>query len=385
MRFMSITETPKVRYYESDSNPIISGTGAEIPVFIGITGNTNPFTGIKRFKNFQQCYKTSENGGVGTDLENNQLLIALNDFFKEIRKTKSEDVSVPYVYVIDLGTATTSDAAPWLTAMNEAKKKREIQVEVYVGFKKSDETKDIISIMNSALEIIKDDSEHGNPRMGYFTVADADYEELKAYTDDSQEYYIQAPRAVLMPEKDFGKQVAKVCVTPYYEEPGYTDFRTITGGEYSILTREEADDLQAAGITFINDELAASEIHPRINLAVSTSFATTPDNRPNDALIHARRNVDQLIREVFDALYAQLKRNETETNLSFLQSDIDVIVEEKINNGYMMTGTEINVVESETNPYDLKVEGAAVPVNSTLLIGFSMYIEAPNATVTGGN
>ena len=50
-----------------------------------------------------------------------------------------------------------------------------------------------------------------------------------------------------------------------------------------------------------------------------------------------------------------------------------------------MTGTEINVVESETNPYDLKVEGAAVPVNSTLLIGFSMYIEAPNATVTGGN
>lgn len=381
---MSINETPKVKYYESDSNPILSGTGAEIPCFIGITGNTTPKTGIQKFKNFQQVYKTVENGGIGTDLENNQLLITVNDFFKEIKKFNSDDITVPYIYIIDLGAAEVSTPKPWLDAMNEAKKKREIQVEAYVGFKKEDTAKSIISIMNSAVELIKQDSEHGNPRIAYFTVIGANDEESKTYTDDSQEIYIQNTRAVLMPAEDFGKNVAKVCITPYYEEPGFTDFRTITPGKYSNRTREECNELQAAGITFINDELAASEIHPRINLAVSTAFATTPDNRPNDSLIHARRNVDQLIREVYDALYVQLKRNETETNLSYLQSDIDVIVDRKISDGYMMNGTEIKVVESEINPYDLKCEGVAVPVNSTLLIGFSMYIESPNATV-GGN
>ena len=65
-------------------------------------------------------------------------------------------------------------------------------------------------------------------------------------------------------------------------------------------------------------------------------------------------NVDQLVREVYDALYVQLKRNETETNLSYLQSDIDVIVDRKISDGYMMNGTEIKVVESEINPYESK-------------------------------
>lgn len=238
--------------------------------------------------------------------------------------------------------------------------------------------------MNSAVEIIKEDSTHGNPRNAYFTVVDATDEDLIKYTDDSQTNYIQNTRIGLIEPTYFGKSIAKICITPYYEEPGYTDFRTIKPGEFSNRTREQADELQAAGIIFINDELAAQEIHPRINLAVSTAFATTPDNRPNDSLFHARRNVDQLIREAYDILYVQLKRNETETNLSFLQSDLDVLVDGKISDGYMMAGTEINVIESETNPYDLKVEGVAVPVNGTLLIGFSMYIEAPNATV-GGN
>lgn len=109
---MSINETPKVKYFESDSNPILSGTGAEIPCFIGITGNPTPKTGIQKFKNFQQVYKTVENGGIGTDLENNQLLIAVNDFFKEIKKSNSDDITVPYIYIIDLGAAEVSTPKP---------------------------------------------------------------------------------------------------------------------------------------------------------------------------------------------------------------------------------------------------------------------------------
>ena len=49
---ITITETPKVRYYEGDSNPGLSGEGAQIPIFIGITGNQSPTQGIQKFKSF---------------------------------------------------------------------------------------------------------------------------------------------------------------------------------------------------------------------------------------------------------------------------------------------------------------------------------------------
>lgn len=230
---MAITETPKVRYFESDSNPTLKGNGAQIPIFIGVSGNTTPKTGIQKFKNFQQIYKTVENGGIGTNLEENPLLNTINDFFKEIRKTNSDDITVPYIYVIDIGTATTTEAKSWTDAMDEAKKQREIQVEVYVGFKKTDTATNIVSIMNSAVESIKEDSEYGNPRIAYFTVEGATDEDLISYLDDSKETYIQNTRVGLIEPKYYGKTVAKICVTPYYEEPGYTDFRTITPGEFT--------------------------------------------------------------------------------------------------------------------------------------------------------
>lgn len=392
---MAITETPKVKYYEADSNPTLNGTGAQIPIFIGITGNTTPATGIQKFKNYQACNKTVANGGIGTDVSTNPLLAVLKDFFAEARKVNADDIGIPYVYVIDLGTGKTTgenptlDNAKWTAAMDLAKSKRDVQTEVYVGFKKGTTVEatatEIIPLLNSAVESIKTDSEDGNPRVAYFTVEGMSDDDLIELTDDTKTKYVQNSRVILTEPTLWGKTLAKIFTTPYYEEPGYTDYRSVSAGTFTERTPEKENELQAAGIVFNHDERAGSEIHPRINLAVSTAFATAPDSRPNDSLLHMRRNVDQLVREAFDVLYRQLKRNETETNLSFLQSDLDVLVDEKISAGYMLDGTQINVAESEINPYDLKVEGVAVPVNSTLLIGFSMYIEQPNAVVRGGN
>lgn len=393
---MSIEETPKVRYYESDSNPLLNGDGAQIPIFIGLSGNETPAEGIQKFKNFSSCYKTVANGGLGTDLKTNPLLAAINDFFKESKKTNSDDISVPYIYVIDLGAAGVSTAKAWTDAMTLAKAKRDVQVEVYVGFEQQAATSEaegtaaadyvasMIGIMTSAVESIKTDAQAGNPRIAYFTVNGATDEQLMEYTDDSKPSYIQSTRVGLIEPSDFGKTVANICCTPYYEEPGYSEFRSISNGVYNHRSQELMNEMQAAGIIFIADELAGSEIHTRINLAVSTAFATIADNRKNDALLHARRNVDQLIRDVYAILFEQLKRNETETNLSFLQTDVDAVVDDKRKDGHMMEGTELQVRESESNPYDLIVDGVAVPVNSTLLIGFSLYIESPNAVAIGG-
>lgn len=384
---MPITETPKVRYYEVDSDPTLTGEGAQIPIFIGISNNETPTAGIQKFKNYNACNKEVALGGLGLDTKTNPLLKAINEFFQESQKTRSTDISVPYIYVIDLGKcgiATSTGVSKWLEAMDLAKSKREIQVEVYVGFTNTDKQEDVVAIMKSALESIKKDSEFGNPRCAYYTIEGTTDATIVTYTDESlgSGKYTQNVRAGLIEPKYFGKSVARICVTPYYQEPGYEDFRSIEPGEFSNRSHEDGKVLQDAGIIFINDEIASQELHPRINLAVSTAFAANEDSRPNDALLHARRNVDQLIREVYDLLYTQLKRNETETNFSYLQSDIDILIDDKITAGYMMDGTYIELVEDPKDPYNLEVQGKAKPVNCTTLIGFSMFIDVPNATVT---
>lgn len=385
---IDLNETPKIKYGETDSNPTPNGDGAEIPVIIGITGNTTPATGILKFKNYTAAAKTVANGGIGTDPTTNPVLNYLKGFFEENIKKESDDLTVPYVYVIDLGTGKTSgqsptlDASAWTAAMASAKIKRDAQAEVYVGFQKTDTAASIIPIMESALESIRTDAVKGNPRIAYYSVDGMSMTELAALTNSESAKYIQDPRCALIgPYDEFGITCARIFTTHYSVEPGYDEYRSVTVGTFTERTDTEEDTIQNNGIIFNRDEKPGKNVYPKICLAVSTAFAKNPDNRPNDCLLHARRNVDQLIRDVFDVLYPQVKRNETEVNLSYCQADVDTLVSEKKEKGYMMDGTYIDVKESESNPFDLEAEGVAVPVNATELIRFRMYIEAPNTTI----
>lgn len=385
---ISLTETPKIKYGEIESNPTPNGDGAEIPVIIGITNNQTPATGILKFKNYTSAAKSVANGGIGTDPTTNPVLNYLKGFFDENVKKESDDLTVPYVYVIDLGTGKTSGQSPvldntaWTAAFASAKIKRDAQAEVLVGFKKTDGAAAIIPLVESALEKITEDGLKGNPRILYYAVDGMSMTELAALTDSEQSKYVQSSRVALVgPFAEFGITCARIFTTHFSEEPGYGEYRSVSPGTFTERTDDDEDDIQNAGIIFNRDEKPGKSIHPKICLAVSTSFAKNADNRPNDCLLHARRNVDQLIRDAFEVLYPQLKRNETEINLSYLQADIDNLVSEKREAGYMMEGTYIDVKESASNPDDLLVEGVAVPVNSTKLIRFSLYIEAPNTTI----
>ena len=396
---IDLIETPKIKYSETDSNPTPSGDGAEIPVIIGITNNATPATGIKKFKNYTEAARSVANGGIGVeaDIDTNPILAYLKDFFKENIKKEADDLVVPYVYVIDLGTGKTSGGSPvldttaWTTAFANAKIKRDAQAEVLVGFQKTDTAAAIIPLVTSALTKIKEDSIKGNPRILYYTVDGMTMDELKALTNSTStttvngntvNLFIQEPRVALIGlANDFGKTCARIFTTHYSEEPGYSEYRSVNVGTFTERTDTEEDAIMNAGIIFNRDEMPGKNIYPKICLAVSTAFAKAPDNRPNDCLLHARRNVDQLIRDAYDVLYPQLKRNETEVNLSYLQADIDTLVNDKKEKGYMMDGTYIDVKESASNPFDLDVEGVAIPVNATELIRFRLYVEAPNTTI----
>lgn len=382
---MSIERTPGVDYYELDSNPSWTGEGAEIPIIIGLTEGTISTLSIQKFKNYAACNKTVANGGIGIG-ETNPVRLFLKNFFEETQKTQSDDISVPYVYVIALGSTATNQK--WLEAMALAKTKREVQVEAFVGLQGvttegTTTFTNVISIMSSAETSITNDSKQGNPRIGYYSVDGITDAQIVSLTDDTgaSGSFLQKSRIILCEPTSFAKDVARVCVTPYYDEPGFYEFRTISTGVYNKRTDAQELTLQNAGILFVRDELTRIKTYPKINLAVSTAFAKDPSDRPNDALLHARRNTDNLIRRIYDVCYTQLKRNETETNLCHLQTDIDTIVDEEISKGRMMKGTQVLVNESNSDPYSLTVDGNAVPVNSTLGIGFGMYISLPNTTV----
>ena len=376
---MPISETPKVKFLEGDSTTNKIGTGAQIPIFICATKNTTPLPGIGKFSKYsetQAATNLTENPGLISKTDDAQdtsafVLGVLEDFFEESLKVNSNDIGVPYIYFKDMGTTALTGNAAWTTAMQEIKAKRDVQVEAYL-FQSTDTTANIKAILTSALARVKEDNKKGNPRIIYYTIEGADKAKLKELTNATTG--IQDSRiAPIMPEK-MGKILAKICCTPHYEEPGYTEFRTIPAGTLTQRTDEEELELQNAGIICARDEITNSSIHPKINLAVSSAFAADENSRANDCLLHHRRNTDQLIREAVDIVYPQLKRNETQVNITQVQADLDVLVREKIRAGHMKTGTFMDVIESEENPFKLIITGKSLPVNSSDLIEMTVYV-----------
>lgn len=386
-----ITERPKIISQEQDARTLNVGTGGEIPIFISPTLNTTALSGIGQFTKYDECNKTVANGGIGT-ATTNYLLPILKDFFDESLKINSDDLGVPYIYVKDLGESVPATATPWANAIRDAKIKNEVRVEAYVFQKPADATAEatttlitnVASIMNSVATALESEAEKGKPRIAYFTILGLTDTELRELTKSSNATKIQHSRVYLVEPQDFGKTIARICTTPIPDEPGYYKYRSVEPEHFKERLDSEIDNkdttggiplgLQHCGIVVNVDERTNSDIIPRINLCVATSYALGDENRPNDSLLHARRNVDQLQREAVDIAFNQLKRRETAGYLTDVQADLDVLVYNKIEAGHMKKGTSITVLESENAPEELEIITEAYPVNITGKITMTTYI-----------
>ena len=202
---MNIDETPKVVFTYDDNNSLGNGTGGQIPVFIGYTGNTTQAQGIKKFRSYTEASKTVAEGGIGPYTDNNLLLEVLRVFFEENKKVNVDDPTVPYVYAIDLGVKSELVLADWVNAIELAKNVYDAQVEVYVGFKKTDTQAKIIPIINAGIASAKEYAKGGLPRELYSTVFGASDDELKDYTDATNG--VQSSWFGLPKPQDFGKIV----------------------------------------------------------------------------------------------------------------------------------------------------------------------------------
>ena len=386
-----ITERPKIISKEHDAKSLSIGVGGEIPIFISPTLNNTPLSDITSFTKYDECNKTVANGGIGT-ATTNYLLPILKDFFEESLKVNSDDLGVPYIYVKDLGESIPATATPWTNAIRDAKIKNEVRVEAYVFQKPADATAEatttlitnVASIMNNVAAALKTEAEKGRPRIAYFTILGLTDTELRELTKSSNATKIQDSRVYLLEPQDFGKTLARICTTPIPDEPGYYKYRSVQPGHFKERLDSDIDNkdttggtplgLQHCGIVVNADERTNSEIFPRINLCVATSYALGDDDRPTDSLLHARRNVDQLQREAVDIAFNQLKRRETSGYLTDVQADLDLLVYNKIEDGFMKRGTKITLIESENAPEELEITTEAYPVNITGKITMTTYI-----------
>lgn len=381
---MPITKRPGV-YFNETTEYELQGNGGKIPVWIGKTGNTAATgykvdgTQINKFSSWNEINRSIANGGIGTDTTTNPLLAALEEFFEEAEIQTTEDIGIPYIYVIDVGAGTSKDV--WLTALTTAKTAIDAIIEFYVGAENiSDTGYTLPDFINAAYASISTETARLSLRTGFTTKANATDSELIALNPSSGGI-LKSRIGIIEPLK-FGKHAARLCCTPYYIEPGFLEYRTVEPGEFKSRTDAEILALQNAGIIFGADEVVSDLVVCRINLAVSTAFAKNP--RPADSLFHARFNADNLLRNVFKAVFTQVKANEAASYIVKAQTKVDAVIDEEVRLERMIPyntetgdGTRLTLVESDSNPYDMELKGQIQGINCTTAIIVKAKIKNP--------
>ena len=382
---MPITKRPGV-YFNETTEFELQGNGGKIPVWIGKTGNSATTgykvdgTQILTFKNWNEVNRSIANGGIGTDTSSNPLLAALKDFFEEAEINDAGDIGVPFIYVIDVGAGTSKNA--WLSALTTAKTMRKAIIEFYIGAESiTDSGYTFPDFINAAYASISTETANLNLRTAVTTKLGATDSEMIALNPTSGGI-LKSRIGLAVPEK-FGKIAARLCCTPYYLEPGFLPFRSVEPGEFKARTDAEILALQNAGIMFGADEVVADLVMTRINLSTSTAFALSP--RPADSLFHARFNADHLLREVFKAVFSQVKANETASYLIKAQTKVDAVIDTEVEAERMIQynsetgdGTKLTLKESESEEYDMELDGQIQGINCTNAILVNVKIKNPS-------
>ncbi len=382
---MTIEETPYVEINEVEDNSV-NGDGAYIPVIIGQTGNTVSADNLKvqTFERYEDACATQQNNGIGTNPSTNKSLAFLKPFLDECKPQTLEDIGLPKFYFIDMGNLPFTNGAAWADAFELAKTKIDAKVEIIVGFKKANATEDITSeeiativgILTSADSNLKNAATRGNQRQLYFTVEDATDEDMIELTKTTNATKIQSSRILPIEPKRFPEIAARYCVTPYYVEPGFLKFRTVSPDDVDERTQAMEKTLQNAGVNFIRKEMVSEGEIARICAGVS-SAKTIINNPYHDELPHIRRNVDHLLERIHRKASDILKDNETSFAVDMLQTDVDDIIDDEIRLRRIKEGTELTVSEAGTKPFYINIKGKVKAINAIYYVDIDYNIQAP--------
>lgn len=407
---------------------------------------------LQMFTNFEQVNKTVANGGLGdyeTEKDINPLLKFIHDFCEETKMMTEEYVACPYFYVVDLGAA--ENLTDWISAVETPKLKREIDFEIYIGWDtvKTETTQEGVTTKKITCPSIKDGANDadftsfilavnydmvvnratvGDFRKAFYTISKID-DSTKKYKDET--YYknnanyltldnevitlaecivtnndttitnnaislvepasnsISKSRIYVCEPLWFGKTVGRISISPYDMEPGYYAYNTLTMDNIILRKPSEQLALQLGGVIFNHLEETSSEEYIKINRTQAVSSRLV--EHPPDSLYQARNLVDYLVTKLFDVCYPQLKNKETETNIEYLQTQVNKVVNDAIADGdfippYTLNnerkGTFMSVQESAEDAYDLELVGMIQPVNCTYSIHIVAQINDAKIKVT---
>ncbi len=424
---------------------------AEIPNVKQAELNKHKINELQMFNNFVQVNRTTldSNGkleGLGdyeTQKNDNPLLKVIHDFCEETKLMTEEYVACPYFYVIDLGEAT--NLSDWIASIETSKIKREIDFEVYVGF---DRVKDTVTTNNTTTQVdasyesfilavnydlVANRQVIGDFRKAFYTIPfkltaehkyvdDAYYKdnykaldtELLTLTNalvtnnDSQFHInettdlydgittgttntISKSRTYVCEPYHFGQTIGRISVTPYDMEPGYYQYNTLSIDNIILRKPSEQLKLQMGGVIFNHLEETSDEEYVKINRTMSVASRTV--NHPSDSLFQARHLTDYLVAKLFNVVYPQIKNKETETNIDYLRTAVNKVVNDAIVDGDFIApytinnerkGTFMNVQESTEDAYDIELVGMIQPVNCTYSIHIVAQINDAKIKVTEG-
>lgn len=380
-------------------------------------------------------------GDYDTEKEQNPLLKFVHDFCEETKMMTEEYVACPYFYVIDLGCGDTLAEWITANELAKTKREIDFEVyigfdnvtdtgtnasasyesfilavnydlvmnrQVVGDFRKAFYTKPYKDNTTKKYEV----DDYFKDKTRYHTI-DADMialaknitglnntaggtnyydghftknSEIPNYSGNDPDGYtgtitnettntISKSRTYVCEPLHFGHTIGRISITPYDMEPGYYEYNTLTTDDIILRKPNEQLQLQMAGVIFNHLEETSVEEYIKINRTQSVSSNLT--NHPPDALFQARNLCDELLTRIFDTCYPQLKNKETETNLGYLQTQINKVINDAITDGDFIApytvgnerkGTLMSVQESMEDAYDIELVGMLQPVNCTYTI-----------------
>lgn len=391
-----VLKKPGIYLTEEIVSPI-QGFGGKIPCFIaavdatgGATGN--PTEPIKA-NNKNELYSKIEN--PGTEL---YCKPRLEEFYTEVETYNDTDYGVPYVYFISVGDGATLNS--WVTAVETANTLKDISVIVFIGNENLPVGKDLALLKATSTALINCHRQFDSYQ-AYFTIK---IDDTKSENIIDTTYILPTAANVTLPRINFiepnqyGKFIARVCVTPFFKEMGKDRFNTVEPGTFYKRTSERIESLLNAGVIIgVDEKISKNKFEPKICLGVSTTMSESP--APADAVLQKRLIADAFLDEVYETIYPRIKSNEMCTQIVYTQVDLDNLVRNWVNMGYLLPlsdeypngshcicgeSDENPNGESDENPNYMVIQVHILPVNSVIAIKNEVTIETNKVNITGG-
>lgn len=303
-------------------------------------------------------------------ITDNTLRMVIREIFDEGKPLDPTDTfGLNKVYAINIGPDPTIETL--LTALETSETVYDANIEVYPEL--SD-----IPAMNLIKGHLKKLEGFGDYRIALMAASpNASIDEMTKITDNtSEESYINSGRIVIHANpKILGAFAAKVACTPYYQDPAYQSYRTITTQDIKKYRRDELETILDAGLVVdwevVDPILGMKMVEPVY--ARATNYTT--EATPGDAYLHQRLNADHQSHVTDEIARPYIKQNNTETARQAIEQRCKSHLEEEVKQE-RMTSYSYELYPNRADPYSLIVKMKILPVKSIHVIEINRIIQA---------